>query len=157
MERSLPTGYRLCAVCLQAYKGSHSCKAGVPKGVSARNPVAYIGVPGRTALDIVKMDMKPDDCMSSTERRFLAEMLAGMDARFEAVTFKLANGHRYTPDFVVVENGNIAKCCEVKGSYKLHSQGRSRMAFDQARVEYPGIRWIWATWEGKGKGWSVEE
>ena len=65
----------------------------------------------------------------------------------------MANGHRYTPDWVVVTTGGRIECHEVKGGYALHSQQRARLAFDQARVEYPWIVWVWAV---KTKdGWRI--
>jgi hypothetical protein len=93
---------------------------------------------------------------NKTEAHYLRDRLAGRAARYEAVTFRLAAGHRYTPDFVVMgQHGDIAECHEVKGSYRLHSQDGARMRFDQARREWPGIRWVWATWTGKG--WKIED
>ncbi len=87
---------------------------------------------------------------NKTEARYRAERLRGLDARYEAVTFRLANGHRYTPDWVVFDpDGRPVECHEIKGSYQMHSHGRARLAFDQARTEIPGLTWVWATWTGK--------
>jgi len=92
---------------------------------------------------------------NKTEAAYLKRLLSvHHDVRYEALTFKLASGHRYTPDFVVMFDGMPAECHEVKGSYKLHSHGRARLAFDSARVEFPGIHWVWAV---KTKtGWECE-
>ena len=88
---------------------------------------------------------------NKTEARYAAEMLRGLDARYEAVTFRLSNGHRYTPDWVVFDSaGRLLSCHEVKGSYRFHSHGRARLAFDQAAVEFSGITWFWATRTGQG-------
>ena len=88
---------------------------------------------------------------NKTEARYAAEMLRGLDARYEAVTFRLSNGHRYTPDWVVFDPaGILLSCHEVKGSYRFHSHGRARLAFDQAAVEFPGITWFWATLTSQG-------
>lgn len=88
---------------------------------------------------------------NKTEARYAAEMLRGLDARYEAVTFRLSNGHRYTPDWVVFDSaGRLLSCHEVKGSYRFHSHGRARLAFDQAALEFPGITWFWATLTGRG-------
>lgn len=88
---------------------------------------------------------------NKTEARYAAEMLRGLDARYEAVTFRLSNGHRYTPDWVVFDSaGRLLSCHEVKGSYRFHSHGRARLAFDQAAVEFPGITWFWATLTSQG-------
>lgn len=80
---------------------------------------------------------------NKTEAAYRARYLAGLDARYEALTFRLSNGHRYTPDWVVFEYGRPVECHEVKGAYRFASHGRSRLAFDQARVEFPGLRWCW--------------
>jgi hypothetical protein len=77
-----------------------------------------------------------------------------MDARYEALTFRMANGHRYTPDWVVFLDGRPVACHECKGGYALHSQQRARLAFDQARVEFPGLCWVWAV--KVGGQWSVD-
>lgn len=80
---------------------------------------------------------------NKTEAAYRARHLAGLDARYEALTFRLSNGHRYTPDWVVFRDGAPVECHEVKGAYRFASHGRSRLAFDQARVEFPGLRWVW--------------
>jgi hypothetical protein len=81
---------------------------------------------------------------NKTESDYRATQLRGMDARFEALTFRMANGHRYTPDWVVFTNAGNIECHEVKGGYALGSEQRARLAFDQARVEFPWITWVWA-------------
>ena len=63
---------------------------------------------------------------------------------YEGLTLRMANGHRYTPDWVVVTAAGRIECHEVKGGYALHSHQRARLAFDQARVEFPWIVWVWA-------------
>jgi hypothetical protein len=87
---------------------------------------------------------------NKTEAKYAAEVLRGTDARYEALTFRLANGHRYTPDWVVFDGGRPSQCHEVKGSYKFGSHQRARLAFDQAATEFPGLNWFWATLTKKG-------
>ena len=83
---------------------------------------------------------------NKTEARYAAEVLRGLDARYEALTFRLANGHRYTPDWVVFDSaGRLLSCHEVKGAHRFHSHQRARLAFDQAATEFPGLTWFWAT------------
>jgi hypothetical protein len=91
---------------------------------------------------------------NKTEARYAAEMLRGLDVRYEAVTVRLANGHRYTPDWVVFEGGRPVACHEVKGAYRFGSHQRARLAFDQAAAEWPGVRWVWATWTGDE--WKID-
>lgn len=90
---------------------------------------------------------------NKTEADYQRTYLRGIDARYEALTFRMANGHRYTPDWVVFEDGKPIACHECKGGYALHSQQRARLAFDQATVEFTGLVWVWAV---KGaNGWEV--
>jgi hypothetical protein len=91
---------------------------------------------------------------NKTEADYRNIFLHGDDARFEALTFKMANGHRYTPDWVVMVNGMPTECHECKGGYALHSQQRARLAFDQAKVEFPGLKWVWAVKTKKGWVWE---
>ena len=80
---------------------------------------------------------------NKTEAAYRDRYLASLDARYEALTFRLACNHRFTPDWVVFEAGRPVECHECKGSYRHASHGRSRLAFDQAAVEFPGLRWVW--------------
>jgi hypothetical protein len=81
---------------------------------------------------------------NKTETDYRRHHLSGMDARYEALTFRMANGHRYTPDWVVFTDKGKIECHEVKGGYALGSEQRARLAFDQAKVEFPWIIWVWA-------------
>jgi len=102
---------------------------------------------GRDTRAVAQRKRQPN----KTEARYAAEMLRGLDARYEAVTFRLSNGHRYTPDWVVFDSdGRLLSCHEVKGSYRFHSHGRARLAFDQAALEFSGITWVWATLTSHG-------
>jgi hypothetical protein len=92
--------------------------------------------------------------MNKTERHYHTFILSGKDARYEALTFRMRNGHRYTPDFSVFDDaGRLIECHECKGSYALYSQQRARLAFDQCKKEFTGIRWIWAV--KTSDGWRV--
>ena len=89
---------------------------------------------------------------NKTELRYLRDVIKplGEVGRYEALTFRMANGHRYTPDWVYADQttGRLT-CVEVKGAYRLYSLQRARLAFDQAKLEWPSITWIWATWTGQ--------
>lgn len=92
---------------------------------------------------------------NKTEANYQQTILRGLDARYEAVTFRMSNGHRYTPDWVVFDqSGHISECHECKGDYALHSQQRARLAFDQCTKEFPGFLWVWAT--KKGSEWVID-
>ena len=85
---------------------------------------------------------------NKTEASYRAEVIARRTdvaaVHYEGLTVRMANGHRYTPDWVVVTAGGRIECHEVKGGYALHSHQRARLAFDQARIEFPWIMWVWA-------------
>jgi len=85
---------------------------------------------------------------NKTEERFNREVLGGR-GRFEAITFKMAGQSKYTPDFVLTEPDGHIGCYEVKGSYRLPSEGRALTAFRECRAwaeeRFPGafrFRWF---------------
>lgn len=84
---------------------------------------------------------------SKTEQKYNREVLGGK-GRFEAVTLHLPGGGRYTPDFMTIDDG-VVTFHEVKGSYRLGSQGRAYTAFHEAAAYYPMWRFVWAHWTGK--------
>ena len=84
---------------------------------------------------------------TKTEQRYNRECLGGR-GRFEAVSLRLPGGGRYTPDFMTIDDG-VVTFHEVKGSYRLGSQGRAFTAFHDAAAYYPMWRFVWAHWTGK--------
>ena len=112
------------------------------------------GKPGAPGITVVKVARKATG-PTKTEAEFARCHLTGKGARFEALVFRMANGHRYTPDWVYVEGGRLV-CVEVKGARRLGSYQRARVAFDQAAVEWPDARWIWAERQKDGS-WHVTE
>ena len=122
-------------------------------------------VPTPTPAPVAERGTRGQREPNKTESDYRATYLRGLDARYEAVTFRMANGHRYTPDWVVFTDGRPSQCHECKGGYALGSQQRARLAFDQVRVEFPGLVWVWAvkvsrlrkkTTAGHGGQWTVE-
>ncbi len=105
-------------------------------GLSAYSAVAA-AVPVRAA----------EGRQTETERRYNRDVLGGA-GRFEAVTLRLPGGGRYTPDFMTIDGG-VVTFHEVKGSYRLGSQGRSFTAFHDAAAYYPMWRFVWAKWDGR--------
>lgn len=89
--------------------------------------------------------------MSKTEERYRRDVLNG-GGRFEPVSLRLPGGGRYTPDFMTIDDG-VVTFHEVKGSYRLGSQGRAYTAFHEAAAYYPMWRFVWAHWTGKT--WDV--
>lgn len=78
---------------------------------------------------------------NKTEAEFNRDFLAGRGL-YEAISFKIAGGHRYTPDFIVSTPDGI-NAYEVKGAFKFPSEGRARLAFDDARERYPAISFFY--------------
>lgn len=93
---------------------------------------------------------------TETEKRYNAQILHGL-GRFEAVTLVLPGGGRYTPDFMTIDDGRVT-FHEVKGSYRLGSQGRAHTAFQEAVAAFPMFSFVWATERAKrdGGGFDVK-
>ena len=95
----------------------------------------------------------PKPKMTKTEAEYERIYLKDLSHRFEGITLRMENGHRYTPDFVVFYGPRIVILHEVKGSYKLHSHGRARLAFDQCKKEFPSFDFVWA--QKTKEGWVI--
>jgi len=158
MARASMTGQQLadmglveCPICRHAHKPG-ACRAARTPAEAPDLPAATLAAPA-TPKPARKAPRRPRG-PNATERAYRDAYLTP-DARFEPLTFRLANGHRYTPDWVEVDalTGAIA-CHEVKGAYRLPSHGRARLAWDQARVEWPSIDWAWAERQEDGT-WRV--
>lgn len=82
---------------------------------------------------------------NKTEARFNREVLGGRGL-YEAITLRLPGGSRYTPDWVVVDEGRVM-LFEVK-SYRQPSEGRALTAFREARAAFPCFSFGWWVWTG---------
>ena len=81
---------------------------------------------------------------NNTEALFNRDILAGQGV-YEAVTLRLHGGSRYTPDWMLVDNeSGRVHLFEVKGSYRLPSEGRALTAWREARAAFPMFRFHWA-------------
>jgi hypothetical protein len=88
---------------------------------------------------------------NSTEAEYNCFFLGG-DGMYEAITLRLPGGARYTPDWMSVEfvekivGDPVFRISfhEVKGSHRFPSEGRSRLAFEVAKKEFPMFRFVWA-------------
>lgn len=76
--------------------------------------------------------------MSKTEAEFERKYLYIIPHKFQPFTFHMANGLKYRPDFYVPGERTF---WEIKGGYRLHSHGRSILAFNQCRVEFLEFTW----------------
>jgi len=91
---------------------------------------------------------------TESEYRYRLELeFVGCRAIFEGMTLRMANGHKYTADWMVVKADGSILLVEIKNAaYQHASYGRSKLAFNQCRVEYPMFSYRWAEKE-KGS-WS---
>lgn len=69
-----------------------------------------------------------------------------LDWRYEAVTLRLADGVRYTPDFLVRLPHGRMRLVEVKGHMREAARVRLRVAAEM----YPDFTWL-LVWARKGK------
>lgn len=111
--------------------------------------VGHLALPGLEA----GRGRKPTKTELAYRREVLDRAASVRSVTYEGLTFRMANGHRYTPDFVVRREGGQIECHEVKGGYALGSQQRARLAFDQARVEFSWVVWVWAV--RTKDGWEI--
>lgn len=133
----------------------------VSDAVRRANPSLFGGVPAAPEQDDrPSMTIAPnrEDKLTKTEKRYMAYLRTNtniVEIWPHAITFKLRNGHRYTPDFVVLLKDGSREVHEVKGSYKLGSAGRSILAFDQSHREWGAIfQFVWAA-KNKQGGFDV--
>jgi len=78
---------------------------------------------------------------------------AGFRIEYERLTLRLDAGTRYTPDWIVWKGAEIVLVVEVKGSFKLGSQGRSVAMFKQAICDFPHFKFRFA--QDTGHGWNA--
>lgn len=73
--------------------------------------------------------------------------------RYEPLTFRLANGVRYTPDFVTTDFAWQLRCYEVKGPY---CRDDARIKLRVAAAQFTEIEWFLATRPDRSGPWLVE-
>lgn len=84
---------------------------------------------------------------------YLVRFLDVADARFGAISFELANGAKFKPDFTAWI-GDHLYAWEVKGPWA------SRDAFVRLKVAarlYPKVRFVLASREGRGPKWNLQK
>lgn len=159
-------GYATCGVCGTMTRAAEHCGnrvTGKAPGslASAQAPVSRPTVPqtppGAPLAHPGRTGKAPNRTEAEYKRRFIDFRLASGELTacwFEGLAFRMANGHRYTPDWVCCNAAGKFSCVEVKGPYRFGSHQRARLAFDQARIEYPAVAWVWATRQ-KGGEWQT--
>jgi hypothetical protein len=101
------------------------------------------------------INKKPREGMNKTEERYSwileAMKKAGEIERwlFEPITFTLAKGSSYKPDFMVTCKDHV-EFHEIKGSFNLDSTGYTK--FKICRDKFPEYRFRLFKWQGKAKG-----
>ena len=115
--------------------------------IHARGEVGGVLVPYSASKSSEVPFRASEGKQSKTEQKYNREILGGK-GRFEAVCLYLPGGGRYTPDFMTIDDG-VVTFHEVKGSYRLGSQGRAHTAFHEAAAYFPMWRFVWAHWTGK--------
>ena len=159
-DGALPAAWRLCGCGHGAIghgRACPACGARVPKIVAAAKQAgnqAPGGIDGTAAAARGGKAARKRREPTQTEVAYRDAYLDDVDARFEGLSVRLRTGRRYTADWPVCRNDRI-ECHEVKGKYKLPSYDRSRMAWEQARLDWPAIRWVWAELQEDGT-WRVE-
>ena len=74
--------------------------------------------------------------------------------RFEGVTLKLADGCRYTPDFVLMNREGWIECHEVKGYWQDDARIKIKIAAEMFPFRFVALK---VKAKKDGGGWSVEE
>jgi hypothetical protein len=111
----------------------------------------FVSVPeGKKAVIRVKK-REPNKTEAEYNRRYL-----GGQGKFESVSLRLPGGSRYTPDWQSVGADGRVTFHEVKGSYRLHSQGRAATAFRECVAAFPEFNFVWAVRNADGS-WSIQE
>lgn len=92
---------------------------------------------------------------NKTEAAYNRIQLNG-SGRYEGITLHLPGGSRYTPDWVTTGDDGKVVLHEVKGSYRLGSQGRAVTAFKEAAAAWPEFSFVWAS-KGKDGTWNIKQ
>jgi hypothetical protein len=109
-------------------------------------------VPALVSVQPAPKTTTPKEQMSKTEKEYERLFLANIPHKFQPFTFHMSNGLKYRPDFYVPGERTF---WEIKGGYRLPSHGRSLLAFNQCRVEFPEFNWKLAI-KGKDGVWIIK-
>jgi hypothetical protein len=105
-----------------------------------------------TVAKPVNRPAKTRKAMNKTETAYFQILEARRrSGEFDRVTrdfpnrFPLSNGHFFSPDFCCWRGNAIVEAHEVKGGFARATgkQRDSRILFDDARCDWPGIKWVW--------------
>ncbi len=112
---------------------------------------------GDVHADKKRLRQKSGDGMNATERAFFEYLPESRSGKIyvQSITLKLGNGVRYTPDFIVVDEGNLhLTAYEVKGFMRDDAAVKIKVAASL----YPWIDFRLVTKKKKrdGGGWAIE-
>jgi hypothetical protein len=160
-DGTIPAAWRLCGCGHGAIGHGRACPHCGARGpkIAARTAQAgdgaAVAIDGAAAASQGGKAAKKRREPTQTELAYRDAYLDDFDPVFEGLTVVLRTGRRYKPDWVVQETDRRIECHEVKGKHRLPSYERSRMAWEQARLDWPAIRWVWAEL-GEDGTWRVE-
>lgn len=98
--------------------------------------------------------------MNKTEAAYAMHLEARKNAHeliwyvFEGITFKLADGCRYTPDFAVLRNDGVIELHEVKGYWTDDARAKIKVAADKFPFRFIAV---YKQAKKDGGGWRFEE
>jgi hypothetical protein len=105
-----------------------------------------------TAVEVAVATSTDETRLNKTEAAFLAYLrgLGVQNIAIQAVTFKIGDDCRYTPDFISVNEGRI-EAWEVKGFFRDDAKVKIKVA---ARM----FRWVCfvLVFREKGGGWTMK-
>jgi hypothetical protein len=147
MELTMKTSIKLCDISDDAKRANPAFFL-TETGAVSKAETKPIPKPG-SGQKRVKSGPKTQGPNKGEQQYYLRYLLPRLNAgelmtvKYEGVSLKMINGHRYTPDWVCWTATGQMECHEVKGAYRLHSHQRAKLAFDQCRVEFPQIKFVW--------------
>jgi len=98
--------------------------------------------------------------LNKTEARFLAEYLRPLytNVKPHGLTLALANGVKYTPDFIVQSEG-VIRAYEVKAmrGNRVHVEDDASVKIKVAASEWPTIKFIITWWDKSKHAWQFQE
>lgn len=98
--------------------------------------------------------------MNKTEAAYAMHLEARKNAHeliwyvFEGITFKLADGCRYTPDFAVMRDDGVIELHECKGYWTDDARAKIKVAADKFPFRFIAV---YKQAKKDGGGWRFEE
>jgi hypothetical protein len=133
---------------LYGASASRLASAGVAVAVESKP----MGTPPTRAKFIIKPSTD-EDRLNKTERAYLTYLREQSYAsiKIQAVTLKLGDDCRYTPDFFTVDRNGEGVFHEVKGFWRDDARVKIKVAAREFPVKFIAVQ------KAKGGGWTVEE